>query len=396
VLKIKTRKPYGLSILWLSFTKLDSDLHKSALVNILSALSSENQVSLVAIRSKRPCPNEKNVNTMILPIRYKPFISPILFTAIQFILLPFYLVLRRPDFIVYEPDLHVLSSFPLLFLSKLTKTKLILDIRTTIVEIRGVNGFFRKICFSNSVLTAKKFFDGITIITPLMKEEICSLYGLNPQKVGVWTSGVSTDIFDSAKYTRNNLTNKFRLENKFIVFYHGVFTHTRALKETIQAIGLLATKYPDIVLFLLGSGPSLIELTKLVQQQKLTEHVIIAEPVEHSKVPEYITMCDIGIIPLPNHTYWRNQSPLKLLEYLSMGKVVVLTDIPAHRLVIGDMYCGIFVSSVEPHELARGIEKAYLQRSSLESMGEVGRKLVQREYTWKKVSGDLTAFLSSV
>jgi glycosyltransferase involved in cell wall biosynthesis len=375
---------------------LDSDLHKSALINILNALSSENKVSLVAIRSEKPYPNHKNINTMVLPIRYKPFISPILFTAIQFIMLPFHLVLKRPDFIVYEPDLHVLSSFPLIFLSKLTKTKLILDIRTTIVEIRGLNGFFRKICFANSVLTAKKFFDGITIITPLMKQEMGSLYGLNPQKVGVWTSGVSTDIFDTAKYTNNNLTNQFRLENKFIVFYHGVFTHTRALKETIQAIGLLATKYPDIVLFLLGSGPSLNELTNLVQQQKLADHVIIAKPVEHSKVPEYINMCDVGIIPLPDHPYWRNQSPLKLLEYLSMGKVVVLTDIPAHRLVIGDMNCGIFVSSVEPTELARGIERAYLQRSSLESMGEVGREMVQREYTWKKVSDDLTAFLSLV
>jgi hypothetical protein len=39
-----------------------------------------------------------------------------------------------------------------------------------------------------------------------------------------------------------------------------------------------------------------------------------------------------------------------------MEKAVILTDIPAHRAVIGEAKCGVYISSVNPMEIAKAIE----------------------------------------
>jgi glycosyltransferase involved in cell wall biosynthesis len=247
-------------------------------------------------------------------------------------------------------------------------------------------------------LIAKRLFDGITIITPLMKEVVCNDFDLDPRKVGVWTSGVSDSLFNPENFISESmeLKRKFGLTRKFVVFYHGVFTPSRGLIETIDALKILLPKYPNIVFFLLGTGPLASELNALIQTEGLQENVIIGNPVDQVEVPKFISMSDVGIVPLPDHPYWRFQSPLKLLEYLAMEKVVILTDIPAHRAVIDEAKCGVYVSLVNPLEIAKAIEYVYLNEDSLKEWGKIGREIVKREYTWEKVAGNLENYLQSI
>jgi glycosyltransferase involved in cell wall biosynthesis len=321
-----------------------------------------------------------------------------MFTIVLVLFLPVFIIISRPDFIIFDPDIHILSCFPGLFVSKFKKVKSVLDIRSVPVETVGFRGFQRRFWFSVSILVAKKLFDGITIITPSMKKKICNDFDLNPDNVGVWTSGVSDSLFNPKNFISESaeLKRRLGLTGKFVVFYHGVFTPTRGLTETIDALKILLPKYPDIVFFLLGTGPLASKLSALIQKEGLQGNVIIADSVDHSEVPKFISMCDIGIVPLPDHPYWRFQSPLKLLEYLAMEKVVILTDIPAHRAVVGEAKCGIYISSVEPMEIAKAIEYVYLNKDTLEERGKIGREIVKREYTWEKVAGDLENYLLSI
>jgi len=192
------------------------------------------------------------------------------------------------------------------------------------------------------------------------------------------------------------LKRKLGLTGKFVVFYHGIFTATRGLTETIEAVKILRRKHPNIVFFLLGTGPIVTMLRALIQKEGLQENVIITNPVNQSEVPKFIGMCDIGIVPLPDHPYYRFQSPLKLLEYLAMEKVVILTDIPAHRAVIGEAKCGLYISSVKPMEIAKAIEYVYFNKEKLKEWGKNGREIVKEKFTWKKVARDLENYLLSI
>ncbi|MGA2767337.1 MAG: glycosyltransferase family 4 protein [Candidatus Bathyarchaeia archaeon] len=396
----KRKNSQKISPLWVSFTILDVFLHKTALLDILRKFAEfGHKPCLIAVRSRNAYRNEDPpVRIISVPLRYVPLVSRVMFTIMLVLFLPLFIVVSRPDFIIFEPEIHILACFPGLFVSKFRKVKAVLDIRTVPVETVGFRGFLQKFWFSVSILVAKKLFDGITIITPSMKKKICNDFDLNPDNVGVWTSGVSDSLFNPKNSIPENaeLKRRLGLTGKFVVFYHGVFTPTRGLTETIDAIKILIPKYPDIVFFLLGAGPSASTLSALIQKEGLQGKVIIANPVDHSEVPKFIGMCDVGIVPLPDHPYWRFQSPLKLLEYLAMEKVVILTDIPAHRAVIGEAKCGVYISSVNQMEIAKAIECAYLNKDSLKEWGKIGREIVKREYTWEKVAENLENYLLSI
>ena len=376
----KTTHSQKISPLWVSFTILDAFLHKTALLHTLRKFAEfGHSPCLIAVRSRNGYQIEDpRVRIISVPLRYVPLVSPVMFTIVLVLFLPVFIILSRPDFIIFDPDVPILSCFPGLFVSKFRKVRSVLDIRSVPVETVGFRGFLRRFWFSVSILVAKKLFDGITIITPSMKKKICNDFDLSPDNVGVWTSGVSDSLFNPEKSIPETaeLKRKLGLTGKFVVFYHGVFTPTRGLTETIDALKTLIPKYPDIAFFLLGTGPLASRLSALIQKEGLQENVIIANPVGHSEVPKFIGMCDVGIVPLPDHPYWRFQSPLKLLEYLAMEKVVILTDIPAHRAVIGEAKCGIYISSVKPMEIANAIEYVYLNKDSLKERGKIGREII--------------------
>lgn len=390
----------SISILWISFTRLGFDLHSNSLLDILRQLTERgHKVSLIALKSK-DVSRTKNQDYHVIAVPLKGFepILPVIFTIALFFYLPFYLIFSKVDVIVIDPYIDVLSIIPEVFLLKLKKIRYILDIRSTPVEINGFRGFLRKFWYTASVNIAKSQFNGMTIITPLMRSEVCRTFSIHPDSVGTWSSGVDIGLFNPTKNVAEGkiLKEKLGLSEKFVVFYHGVLTPTRGLEKTVEGIDLLRNKYPDIVIFFLGSGLLISRLKCLVKEKGLEGNVVIHDPVDQSEVPKFISMSDVCIVPLPNHPYWRSQSPLKLLEYLSMAKVVILSDIPAHRSVLGEEKCGVYLSSVEPTKIADAIEYSYLNRASLEELGKVGRNIVEKNYIWEKVALDLEKYLLSV
>ena len=190
-----------------------------------------------------------------------------------------------------------------------------------------------------------------------MKNEVCLKYNVDPNYIGVWSSGVSTTLFKAENYLDNEIRKKFKLENKFIIFYHGVFR--KGVIDTLKAIEILKNSNPNIVLFLLGRETYKLDLNKTIREAGIENMVIKHNSVPYYDVPKYIAMCDVGIIPLRNVPDWRYQCPLKLLEYLAMEKVVIATDIMANRLVLGNCKCGVYVSSTNPIDISNAVLYLY-------------------------------------
>ena len=384
------------SILWISFFQARG-LDSPSLMNILKQLAKRgHEVSLVtALARKASMFRGSKTRLFSFPLGSMPLFLPMVFTVLLFFYLPIFVLISKIDIIIIEPSVHVLSVFPLLIISKLRKRLFVLDIRSTPVETKGFRGALFKFWFTVSVLVAKKKFDGISVITPLMKKKICEDYDLNPERVGTWSSGVSQTLFNPENFVSegSKLKKKLGLSTCFVVFYHGAFTPTRGLAEVIDALKMLVPRYHDIVFFLLGDGPFASSLRERVKSESLEGRVIIVKPVDQVEVPKYISMCDIAVVPLPDNPYWRYQSPLKLLEYLAMEKVVIVTDIPAHRAVIGEAHCGIYISSIRPEIVAKAIETAYLNKYSLKELGKIGREIILRDYTWEKVAESLEDYI---
>jgi glycosyltransferase involved in cell wall biosynthesis len=388
-------------ILWINPITFDMFLHQASSLELLRSMEERGYASiLITARSKRPIQIENSRARIIsVPLRFVPFLSSLMFAVALLIFLPICILVSAPQFLIFnQPDLSILSLIPNLLFSKIRGIKFVLDIRSIPVETNGFRGFQQKLWFGISVLVAKKLFGSMTIITPLMREEICNAFEIDPCSVGILSTGVNIGLFNPENCTSDGieLKRKLGLSNKFVVFYHGVFTATRGLKEAVESMKILRSKYPNVVVFLLGTGSMVFTLKHVVQDEGLHESVIVHDPVDYAEVPKFIAMSDVCIVPLPDHPYWRSQCPLKLLEYLAMEKAVIVTDIPAHRLVIGEEKCGIYISSVTPSEIAKSIVYAYHNKEKLAEWGKSGRAIVDKKYTWEKVARDLDSYLSSI
>ena len=260
-----------------------------------------------------------------------------------------------------------------------------------------VQGFMINLIFDTSVLLACKFSEGITVITKLLKKRFCEKYGVRTEQVGIWTSGVSIETFDSSRYSKAEMRARFGLRNRFVILCHGAFGSKKAprgISETMGAIALLRNRFPDLTLFLLGT--SFLPLDKMAEELKIKHMVITHSPVDYNEVPRFIAMCDVGIVPLPNLPQWRHQSPLNLLEYLAMEKPVIISDIPANRDIVETCECGIYIDSVEPKKIADAIAACHELRTQLDELGVCGRTIVKEKYSWQKVAQNLETYLLSL
>jgi glycosyltransferase involved in cell wall biosynthesis len=377
---------------------LDRHLHRTQSVEILRALANRGfDVELCAIRSKERYSTD-DLKVCSIPLRYKPVIHQTFFSLIMFLFLPIYVLVKKPRFIMTEPSPSILAFLWKPVLSKCTKVKVILDIRSTPVEVHGWQEVLKSLFFRISVLIAKRTLDGITIITSPMREEIAKNFQIDPDEIGVWTEGVSTQHFDPAKYLAEgaDLRRQYGLTNAFVVLYHGNLTMNRGLIESARSLEMLPRgKYDDVVLFILGSGPAVPTMMHLVDERGLHGRVIFHGPVHYNQVPKYIAMADVGLVPLPNHPDWIHQCPLNLLEYLAMDKPVIVTDIPCNRWIVGNSKCGTYVKDADPKEFAKAITYLHDNRKLLKQWGSQGRRIVGQRFQWDIAAEALEKYLVS-
>jgi len=326
------------------------------------------------------------------PLLLKQFFSDPaggIFFQLQVLLLAAGEVLTGADLVMVD---HFCVPTMLVFniLSKmgLIRTKLVLDVRSAPVDMLGLRYTLSRLRYNLSIRWARIFYDGITAVSGLYRDDISSRFHIAPERIGVWTSGVSTAIFDPAGVDKTHLADiksRHGLQNKLVIMYHGVLSPYRGLQEAVKALAALRGDLRGrVVLVLLGKGSAVAELRALAQAEGVQDALRLIDAVPHEEVPVYLSLCDAGILPYPNIEWLDMNTPLKLLEYLAMEKPVLVTDIPAHRAVLGDARCAFYMDGNSPAEIAGAIGRLAEQRAALPHLGKKGRDLVLRDFTWEK------------
>jgi glycosyltransferase involved in cell wall biosynthesis len=306
----------------------------------------------------------------------------------------------KPDVLLFHP-FTCLTVLPVLLLRKagLLGVRCVLDVRTLPVEFSGMNSVYTQALFDFSMHAARNLCDGTTVITPFMRDVLSVQYHLRADRTGIWTSGASEDLFSGPRVDRKavgELKRSLGLKNRFVLIYHGVFSPNRGLQETLAAMSILIRKNKRIMLLLVGNGNARDELDSMVHSLHLQDHVRILGPVPLERIPAFIASAHAGVLPFPALMWWRVSSPIKLMEYLAMGKPVIVTDIEAHRDVLEGCPAAFFIRSNSPECIARGILDAYGRRGRLQQLGEAGLKRFRERYTWQAQTLHLESYLNSL
>ncbi|MFA5905016.1 MAG: glycosyltransferase family 4 protein [Desulfobacula sp.] len=301
------------------------------------------------------------------------------------------------DFIILRAwKLH--ETLPLFFfvryLLRKKKPKFILDLRTVPVDLKNsIHDRINVLRYKSGIYLALKFFDGLTVISEKLKQDIIEQYRCPQNKITVWTTGVDPEHFNPDCV--GDMRQSLNISERFVIMYHGIFSPFRGLQEAIKAIALLKDKYPDILLVLLGKGEAQKEYEKLIDDLHLHNHARLLPPVQFKDVPRFINSADCGILPFPDLEWWNTSSPLKLNEYLAMGKPVVLTEIAAHKAVVKNEPFGFYSPDHNSQNIAKTIEAIYTSKER-NSLKKSARKYAIENLTWASQAKKIKSFMAQL
>jgi len=232
------------------------------------------------------------------------------------------------------------------------------------VLVGGVLGKIRLLRFRFSLMLAKHLAEVITAISPFEAREFSKL-GRIPEEQMVIISSPIDSIFTRQKLHRDMNQTRRRLgighlAGKKILLYHGALEEARGTVEFVAAFARAFLDRPDVALLIVGEGSARALVEDRIRRDSMVNCFLISS-VPYSTVPELISACDLGLVILPNHEWWRYQCPTRLAEFLAMGKPVVATDLPGIRWVAQSSKLVTYLRNLEIDEVRNAIERALKQ-----------------------------------
>lgn len=173
----------------------------------------------------------------------------------------------------------------------------------------------------------------VVVISKGLKDVLINR-GVDKQKISIISNGVS-EIFKPAIKVENLETFNIGYIGS-IVKYEGLEKILLLMKE------LILDGYLNIRFFFAGIGPNLNNFLTKIKIHKLDDYVTYLGSISHCEVPLQYRKFDVCIFPRINEEVTNLVTPIKPLEAMASGKVVIVSDLKAMHELIEEEVTGLF------------------------------------------------------
>ncbi|MFV8826375.1 glycosyltransferase family 4 protein [Alkalihalobacterium sp. APHAB7] len=213
-----------------------------------------------------------------------------------------------------------------------------------------------------------------------LKEHLIEL-GVPESKISIVPNGVDTKHFVPIP-VNEEIQKQYNLKDQLVFGFIGSVTEYEGLDFLLRAFAKLREKRSDVKFLLVGDGPALNDLKALTKELKLTNSVIFTGRVPHEKVNDYYSVVDVFPFPRTKAKVCELVTPLKPYEAMAMGKLVLVSDIPALKEMVTEKETGMIFEAESVDSLLTSLEQ--VEEDS--HLAENGRQWVVKNRDW----GDLS------
>lgn len=192
-------------------------------------------------------------------------------------------------------------------------------------------------------------------------------------------NAADTEVFDPKKYDKAAAKEAFGLSNKIVCGFAGAFHHWHGIDWFVEAVITKLSDHPNLVLFLVGDGPRHQYILDLANTHNLTEQIIMPGRIEHHEIPTAIAAMDFGIIPDSNDY----GSPMKLFEFMAMGKGMVVPDYTPITEVVNDNQNSWLFQRKNKEDCIKRFFDIALNPEELENVGNNAIEYIESQRQWR-------------
>ena len=212
--------------------------------------------------------------------------------------------------------------------------------------------------------------------------------GVNPEQLTVVPYGVDDVRFKPDPATRDRVRASHNLnDNDHVVVATGRLVRKKGFAYLIEAVGLLASRWPTLTLVIAGSGDLEDELRDQAADLGIDTRVKFEGAVTQPQVADWLAAADVAVVPSVRDDAGNVDGlPNIVLEALVSGTPVVATPAGGIPTVAVDGETALVVPESDAPALARAIERLLAEPDRSRAIGRSARDRIRRTHDWPRVA----------
>jgi glycogen synthase len=214
-----------------------------------------------------------------------------------------------------------------------------------------------------------------------LKKEMVSR-GIPDEKVTVIPNCVDTGVFYPMDCNLK-IADRYGLKDKIVYGFIGSFYHYEGVDLLIDSFRNVLKKNRDIRLLLVGDGPERSALFEKAAKKGLLGKIIFTGKVSHEDVTKYYSVIDFLIYPRKRIRLTELVTPLKPLEAMAMGKVVIGSDVGGIKELITNSKDGFLFKAGDVDNLSILLTELAFKKEGFQEISKTAIETVQKKHRWE-------------
>jgi glycosyltransferase involved in cell wall biosynthesis len=202
--------------------------------------------------------------------------------------------------------------------------------------------------------------------------------GVPKERIAVIPNGIDPERFGNNSLSIEDAKSKLGLGHRLVLGFTGFVREWHGLDRVVDLIADRA-EGAGLHLLVVGDGPARESLQARARHRGIADRVTVTGIVDRDQVPDYVAAFDIALQP----SVVPYASPLKLFEYLAMGRAIVAPASPNITEVLTDGENAVLFDPDQTDGMLRAIERICSDGELRRRVADGARDtIVRRKLTW--------------
>lgn len=237
-----------------------------------------------------------------------------------------------------------------------------------------------------------KFADGLIVFSTFLEEFFIKRVGYT-KPILVQPNLVDPGVF------KMKFSNSHR-ESKITIGYAGTPTRKDGIVDLLESFSIVNKKHPETHLMVIGditNGQSIIpKLKEIATKKNIVDQITFTGLVPYSKIPELLNACDILALIRPKGVFAEAGFPIKLGEYFSCKKPVIITKVGDIQKYFTDKEQVILVKPEDIDDIVKGFELLIKDKTLSKTIGVKGYQWMKKNLDYKVASVKINFFIEKI